>query len=97
MPIADHPCSAKGSATARPIPFDAPVITTDLRMTGFQFILQLYRAQFDGRVSTLMRLALWNQHVLRWFALTSRGRRRMLPRATAHSRLPERCAPSTVE
>jgi hypothetical protein len=35
-PMTDQPCSAKRSAAARPIPFDAPVMTMDLRITSPQ-------------------------------------------------------------
>ena len=99
-PMTDQPCSDNGPAAARPIPFDAPVITMGLRKTSPQICSRLLdRRQIAAAVgaSWFMRLVPWNQHVLRWFALISRDQRPMLLRAPTHNRLPARCVPSTDE
>jgi hypothetical protein len=37
-PITDHPPSTRASAVARPMPFDAPVMTMDLTMAAAQLL-----------------------------------------------------------
>jgi hypothetical protein len=110
-PITDQSCSTKASAAARPIPFDAQVITMNFVINAIPLTCKFHRGEeteHHSHARSFLKSTFTAPNILHAASVLSGSitlrpasispgplPRRLRPRA--HSPLLGRCAPSTVE